>query len=445
MTEYKLPIEVTSEKAVLGAILIDPDVYYDVAEKISASDFYNNFHQSVFDAISKIVSNQNPIDIISIEQELKANGDKRLNFDNCLGELGDLAQSTGSSKNVLSYVEIVKKSSLRRRVFDVAMELQVDSRKLDTDITTTLDVANGKLMGLLDDDTPDDNMVDATESISRATDLLEQYSDRANSNRLLGVPTGYPDLDELTQGMNPKDLVIIAARPSMGKTTFLLNIFESAIREPKGANVMFSLEMPTDQVTLRMMCSIGSVDFQKARKGELSDSDWNRFAFAAKEVKDRDNLYIDDTPGISPLYIRSKCRQLKRKHGSISMIGIDYLQLMSWAKYAGPDNRTNEISFISRELKSIAKEMGCPVIALSQLNRSLEQRPDKRPINSDLRESGAIEQDADLIMFIYRDEIYNEGSLERGLAEIIIGKQRNGPLGTVKVGCKLNMCRFEPI
>ncbi len=278
------------------------------------------------------------------------------------------------------------------------------------------------------------------------SDILVKTIDRIDylfntTEALTGVSTGFTDLDEKTSGLQPADLIIVAGRPSMGKTTFAMNLVENAVMRTDKAVLVYSLEMPSDSIVMRMLSSLGRIDQTKVRSGKLDDEDWPRLTSAINLLNDK-KLFIDDTAGISPSEMRARTRRLVREHGDLALIMIDYLQLMQIPGSSG-DNRTNEISEISRSLKALAKEFNCPVIALSQLNRSLEQRPNKRPVNSDLRESGAIEQDADVIMFVYRDEVYHPETEFKGVAEIIIGKQRNGPIGTVRLAFIGKYTRFE--
>ena len=274
--------------------------------------------------------------------------------------------------------------------------------------------------------------------LSRAVERIEELFQ--SRNPITGIPSGFADLDAKTAGLQRSDLVIVAGRPSMGKTAFAMNLVEHAVMENIGPVVVFSMEMPAEQLIMRVLSSLGRIDQTRMRTGEMHDDDWPRFTSAVSQLKDK-QLFIDDTPALTPNDIRARTRRIVREHGPLAMIAVDYLQLMRGSTQA--DNRTGEISEISRNLKAIAKEMRCPVIALSQLNRSLEQRTDKRPQMADLRESGAIEQDADVILFIYRDEVYNPESLDQGVAEIIIGKQRNGPIGSVRLSFIGNLTKFE--
>jgi replicative DNA helicase len=275
--------------------------------------------------------------------------------------------------------------------------------------------------------------------LTKAIDRIDTLFN--TDNAITGLSTGYTDLDGMTSGLQPSDLIIVAGRPSMGKTTFAMNLVENAVLRSDKAVLVYSLEMPGESLIMRMLSSLGRIDQTKVRAGRLEDDDWPRLTSAVNLLNDR-KLFIDDTAGISPSEMRARTRRLVREHGDIALIMIDYLQLMQ-IPGSGGDNRTNEISEISRSLKALAKEFNCPVVALSQLNRSLEQRPNKRPINSDLRESGAIEQDADVIMFVYRDEVYHPETEHKGIAEIIIGKQRNGPIGTTRLAFIGKYTRFE--
>jgi replicative DNA helicase len=308
------------------------------------------------------------------------------------------------------------------------------------DSADVLDMAESKVFEIAEKRTGENEGPRNVESVlGKTIDRLEQLV--KNNKAVTGVSTGFVDLDKKTSGMQPSDLIIVAARPSMGKTTFAMNLAENAMMLEEKPVLVFSLEMPSEQLMMRMLASLSRVDQTKIRTAQLDDDDWARISNTMAMLKDKDNLFIDDSSGLTPMDVRSRARKLARDKGGISMIMIDYLQLMRVPSLS--DNRTLEIAEISRSLKALAKELEVPVIALSQLNRSLEQRADKRPVNSDLRESGSIEQDADLIMFIYRDEVYNENSDRKGVSEIIIGKQRNGPIGTSLLAFQGQFSRFD--
>lgn len=435
----------SAEKAVLGAIFLDHQIFSDVSEFLSSHDFLHVFHQAVFEAMGKLYDANGSIDIVSIENMLSKTDDKRVGKKNLTESLVDLTRSTPTTKNVMSYVEIVTEASMRRACVTIAGNLISDVQIGTEDVAYVLDQATDHFMKLSERTTNADTMYDSDRALNVTVELLERnFQRRGIQGGLLGVSTGIPDLDELTLGFCPSDLIIVAARPSMGKTTFALNCFEAGIlnNSTQYPSVFFSLEMPTDQLMFKILSSISRVDLMKFRNGNLEDDDWARVSAAMEFLKSRGNYYIDDDGAMTTSMMRTKLRRLKKKYGGISGIYVDYIQLMRSA--GEQSNRTIEVGAISGALKGIAKEFKCPVVALSQLNRSLEARSDKRPINSDLRESGSLEQDADVILFIYRDEIYNVDSPDVGVAEIIIGKQRNGPLGNVRVGTKLEISKFYP-
>jgi len=443
MTDTVLPTEISAEKAVLGAILLDPDVFYDVSEKLTEIDFYNAFNQNAFKAMCALINSERPIDPIELEKEIHKIGDKRTTGVDVLTELCSIQDVTPTSKNVMLYVDLVLTSSIKRKSIKIGNELIFEATSKELEIVDVVDGATEKLGKLLESNATSESMLGIDEALERTVDRIEELANSKDPNRLLGVTTGFSDLDKMTSGLVAGDLIIVAARPSMGKTTFALNLAESSMAANPLPTIVFSVEMPTDQIMQKFICSIGSLELNKLRTGDLDDGDWGRISHAMGELKTQGNLHIDDASGISVAEVRAKSRKIARKHGGVSMIMIDYLQLMTVPHLQALGNRTLEIAEISKSLKALAKELNCPVVALSQLNRSLEQRTDKRPINSDLRESGSIEQDADVIMFIYRDEVYNEDSEYKGSAEIIIGKQRNGPIGKVRLATRLHLSKFD--
>lgn len=432
------PHSVEAEQAVLGALMLDHRAWDDIADLISASDFYRGDHQVIFNAIHQLVAKNQPFDALTITEILKSNH-QLSQLPGGEAYIYELAQNTPSAANVKAYADIVRERSVLRQLISVGSDVtnsvfQAEGR----DSMSLLDHAEQLVYKISEKQQRGTGPLPISTLLSKATDRLDELYH--SQGALTGVSTGFTDFDQMTSGLQRGDLVIVAGRPSMGKTSFAMNIAEyAAIKQDKPV-MIFSLEMPAEQLVLRMISSLGRIDQHKVRSGQLSDADWPRVT-SAVSVLSESKMYIDDTPSITPLELKTRARRVARKHGGLSMIVVDYLQLMT--SPGSHDNRTNEISEISRSLKAIAKEFHVPVIALSQLNRGLEQRTDKRPVMSDLRESGAIEQDADVITFIYRDEVYNEDSAHKGSAEIIIRKQRNGPIGDFRVTFLGQYTRFE--
>lgn len=432
------PHSVEAEQAVLGALMLDHRAWDEVADRLSPGDFYRGDHQVIFEAVIGLVSRNQPFDALTIVEALKsANQLSQLPA----GEvyLYELAQNTPSAANIAAYASIVRERSILRQLISVGANVTNSVFNPEgRDSTALLDHAEQLVYQISEHQQRGTGPLPISALLAKATDRLDELYH--SKGALTGVSTGFSDFDRLTSGLQRGDLVIVAGRPSMGKTSFSMNIAEyAAIKQDKPVMV-FSLEMPAEQLVLRMISSLGRIDQHKVRTGQLHDSDWPRVT-SAVSVLSESKLYIDDTPSLTPLELRTRARRVARKHGGLSMIVVDYLQLMTSPNSA--DNRTNEISEISRALKGIAKEFHVPVVALSQLNRGLEQRTDKRPVMSDLRESGAIEQDADVIAFIYRDEVYHEDSPHKGTAEVIIRKQRNGPIGDFRVTFLGQYTRFE--
>ncbi|NCX63324.1 MAG: replicative DNA helicase, partial [Betaproteobacteria bacterium] len=357
--------------------------------------------------------------------------------------LNRLAQDTPSAANIRRYAEIVRDRAILRRLIAVADDIANQAlNPQGRDTRSLLDEAESKIFSINEEGARGRSGFQALpDLLSQVVDRIGQLYDQSNHSGVTGVPTGFTDLDKMTSGFQAGDLVIVAGRPSMGKTALALNIGEHVAVDQCLPVAVFSMEMGATQLAMRMVCSVGRLDQQRVRTGQLVDDDWPRLTGAIQKMQDS-QLYIDETPSLNALELRSRARKLSRQCGQLGLVIVDYLQLMSAASAAG-ENRATEISEISRSLKGLAKELQCPVVALSQLNRSLEQRPNKRPVMSDLRESGAIEQDADVILFIYRDEVYNPDSPEKGTAEIIIGKQRNGPIGTVRMTFLGKYTKFE--
>jgi len=356
--------------------------------------------------------------------------------------IGEMAKNTPSAANIGAYATIVRERAVVRDMIAVANDIaEAGFEPEGRDSAQLLDLAESKVFKIAESRT---NASDGPKNIKEVlTTTIDKIEDLYNNphDGITGISSGYGDLDKMTAGFQPSDLIIVAARPSMGKTTFAMNIAEYAAMNEDKPVIIFSLEMPSESIMMRMLASLGRVDQTKVRTGQLNDDDWARVSSTMGLLLEQGKMYIDDSSGLTPTEVRSRSRRIAREHGGVSLIMIDYLQLMQVPGLS--ENRTLEIAEISRSLKSLAKELECPVVALSQLNRTLEQRADKRPINSDLRESGAIEQDADLIMFIYRDEVYNDDSEDKGTAEIIIGKQRNGPIGKCRLTFQGQFSRFD--
>lgn len=438
------PHSLEAEQSVLGSMLIAEDAWDKVAELVISEDFYQRSHQTIFTAMLQLLSANQKIDLITVSDALEQQN--QLEEVGGMAYLGRLANNTPSAANVVAYAQIIKERAVTRELIGVAHEIaDIGYNPEGRNSSQMLDMAESKVFDIAEKRTGNNEGPEAVEPILHATiDRIEQLAKAGKD--ITGVTTGFNDLDKKTSGLQPSDLIIVAARPSMGKTTFAMNLVENAMMSQAEGDkskpvLVFSLEMPSEQIMMRMLASLSRVDQTKIRTAQLDDHDWSKLASSMARLKELDNLFIDDSSGLTPMEVRTRARKLARERGGIGLIMVDYLQLMQVPGMS--ENRTLEIAEISRSLKALAKELKVPVVALSQLNRGLEQRADKRPINSDLRESGAIEQDADLIMFIYRDEVYNEQSNEKGIAEIIIGKQRNGPIGTVRLTFQGQYSRFD--
>ena len=435
------PHSVEAEQAVLGGLMLDNSGWEVVAELLTQKDFYRSEHRLIFNAIERLTSEDKPLDMVTLGEWLEQSGD--LEACGGLAYLGQLAEQTPGAANIRSYAEIVHERSTLRQLVEVSGDIadsafnprgRSSAELLDDAERQVFQIAEAKVQQSGGPRTINPIL---TQTLSRIEELFE--SDGA----LTGLTSGFKDLDDMTSGWQPSDLIIVAARPSMGKTAFAMNLVENALMASEQAVLVFSMEMPADAIVMRMMSSIGRINQTRIRSGNLEEDDWPRLTSAVSLLKDKP-LYIDDTPALSPTEMRSRARRVARENdGNLGLVMVDYLQLMRAP--GNTEGRTAEISEISRSLKGLAKELNCPVVALSQLNRSLEQRPNKRPVNSDLRESGAIEQDADVIAFIYRDEVYNEDTSDKGIAEIILGKQRNGPVGSIRLAFLGQYTRFEDL
>ena len=436
------PHSTEAEQAVLGGIMLSNQYWDSIAERVITEDFYTFAHKAIFQTMEELMRNQTPIDLITLDQALKAKG-----ISDSVGGfayLADLSNNTPNAINILAYAEIVREKAILRELIAVGNRIAENSYSpKGKDIKMVLDEAEREVFAIAEKRSSSTEGPQNVLSVLESTIVrIETLGKLENHNGVTGVTTGFVDLDKKTAGLQPSDLIIVAARPSMGKTTFAMNLCENAAMASDKPVLVFSLEMPAEQIMMRMIASLARVDQTKIRTGQnLEEAEWSKIASVFGMFKQKNNLYIDDSSGLTPTELRSRARRVYRENGGLSMIMVDYLQLMRAPAFS--DNRTLEIAEISRSLKALAKELEVPVIALSQLNRTLEQRADKRPVNSDLRESGSIEQDADLIMFIYRDEVYNENSEDKGVAEIIIGKQRNGPIGRVRLAFNGQFSRFD--
>lgn len=445
----QMPYHLEAEQSVLGAILIDPELLMPTLEKLMPHHFYRKNHQHIFQAMMALAEKSIEVDVVTITNQLTTEGSlEEAGGPSYLIELSSIVPTT---RNIDFYADIVFRDAVKRELITVAGSIAEDGYKDELELETLLSDAEKRIMDISADR--------GTDGFQYIRTVLEQVFENAeeldnNKGQTPGIPTGYRDLDKMTAGFNRNDLIIIAARPSVGKTAFALNIAQQvATHDNEYSVAIFSLEMGADQLATRMICSTGNVDSNRLRTGTMNNEDWNRFSVAIGKLS-RTNIFIDDTPGIRITDIRAKSRRLKQEHG-LDMILIDYLQLIQGSGSRSSDNRQQEVSEISRMLKALARELECPVIALSQLSRGVEQRQDKRPMMSDIRESGSIEQDADIVAFLYRDDYYNRGGEdgeegdvdagaqdENGEIEIIIAKQRNGPTGTVKLNFMKQFNKF---
>ncbi len=432
------PHSIEAEQAVLGGLLIDPNSWDQVADKITAIDFYRHDHGRIFNAVKDLSEKQDkPHDVLTVAEWFDQRGE--LEDIGGMMYLGALAKETPTAANIKAYADIVRERSVLRQLVKVGTEVSGAAYAPEGRTSKELlEFAESSIFQIAEQETREKSGFQGIDGLLKSTvDRIGELYEQEEG--LTGISTGFADFDRRTSGLQDGDLIIVAARPSMGKTSFAMNIAENASIESGKAVAIFSMEMPAESLVMRMMSSLGRIDQSKVRSGKLDDEDWPRLT-SAVGILSNAKMFIDDTGGLSPGEMRARCRRLAREH-DLGLIVIDYLQLMQIPGYK--EGRTNEISEISRSLKALAKELSVPVIALSQLNRSLEQRPDKRPVMSDLRESGAIEQDADVIVFIYRDEYYNEDSEYKGTAEIITGKQRNGPTGKDRLTFLGQYTRFE--
>ena len=435
------PHSIEAEQSVLGGLMLDNLAWDRAADLLAEGDFYRHEHRLIYAAIGALVDASKPADVITVFEQLQSLG----KAEDCggLAYLNSLAQSVPSAANLRRYAEIVRERAILRKLVAASDEIATDAfNPQGRPVPQILDEAEGRIFRIGEEGSrsrqgflPMDQLV--VQLIDRVNELAEN-----GAEEVTGVRTGFYDLDRYTAGLQPGDLIVLAARPSMGKTAFALNMAEHVAVQEGLPVVVFSMEMGASQLALRMVGSLGRIDQQHLRTGALRDDEWGRLSEAVDKLG-KAPVFIDESPALTPAELRARARRQARQCGRLGLIVVDYLQLMSGSTSSSDENRATVLGEISRGLKSLAKELKCPVLALSQLNRSVESRTDKRPMMSDLRESGAIEQDADVIMFIYRDEYYNKESKEPGVAEIIIGKQRNGPVGTVKLTFLKPLTKFD--
>ncbi|MGY0220018.1 replicative DNA helicase [Endozoicomonadaceae bacterium StTr2] len=431
------PHSVEAEQSLLGGLLLDNKVWDQVADTLTPEDFYNPSHKTIYEAMVGLAAESKPFDPITLMGHLENR--ELLEQAGGLDYLTELVEATPSISNIKAYADIIYERAVLRRLISVSQEIADKSYQPEgRNSAEILDEAERLVFQIAESRPKTGGPVDVKTLLNKTIDKIDELFNAGD--QITGITTGFTDLDEMTSGLQASDMVIVAGRPSMGKTTFAMNLVENALLNTEKSILVFSLEMPAEQLMMRSLASLGRISQTSVRNGKLTDDDWPKLSSAMTLIQDR-KLFIDDTAGISPSEMRSRARRVVREHGDIGLIMVDYLQLMQIPGFS--EGRTNEISEISRSLKAMAKEFETPVVALSQLNRSLEQRPNKRPVNSDLRESGAIEQDADVIMFVYRDEVYNPDTEYKGVAEIIIGKQRNGPIGTCRLAFQGQFSRFD--
>ena len=431
------PHSVDAEQSVLGGLMLDARAWDQVAERLMQDDFYKHEHRLIFKAMARLIEQSKPVDVLTVSETLRESHE----LEQVGGEvyLFELTNNTPSAANIAAYADIVKERAVLRRLLMAASDITESAYNVQgRSITELLDQAERSVFQISQQGSRGEGPQNLQSYLAKTMDKIDTLFH--STNAITGVSSGFADLDDMTSGLQSSDLIIIAGRPSMGKTMFAMNIAENVAIKSRLPVLVFSMEMPGEAIVMRMLSSLCRIDQLRIRTGKLTDDDWPRLSSAVSMLSEI-VLYIDDTPALSPAEMRARARRLAKEHGQLGLIVVDYLQLMQVP--GNNENRTAEISEISRSLKGLAKELKVPVIALSQLNRGLEQRTDKRPVMSDLRESGAIEQDADLIAFIYRDEVYNDNSPDKGTSEIIIGKQRNGPIGKIRVTFLGQYTRFE--
>jgi replicative DNA helicase len=434
------PHSLEAEQSVLGGLMLDNDAADKIGDVVTAEDFYSEAHRIVYRQIVQLIADGKPADVVTASEALAST--QKLDYVGGLAYLGALAQNVPTAANIRHYANIVRERSILRQLASTATEIAESAfNPLGRNAKMVLDDAEAKILHIAEQGSRGaQNFQIIGKLLANVVERIETLYNRDDPSDVTGVPTGFADLDRMTSGFQPGDLVVVAGRPSMGKTALALNIGENVALNTGMPVAVFSMEMGASQLAMRLIGSVGRLDQHKLRTGRLQPDDWDKLSGALGRLNEAPIL-IDETPALNAIEVRSRARRLMKQYGKLGLVIVDYLQLMQ-ASTQG-ENRATEISEISRAMKSLAKELQVPVVALSQLNRSLEQRPNKRPVMSDLRESGAIEQDADVILFIYRDEVYNAETQEKGAAEIIISKQRNGPIGTVFLTFLGEFTRFE--
>src|SRR5437773_7878703 len=436
------PHSIDAEQSVLGGLLIDNGAFDKIGDVVTDGDFYRDDHRRIFRHVSRLIERGKPADVVTVDEAIKVSEDK--DKTGGITYLAALAGNTPSAHNVRRYAEIVRECAVLRRLIEVSTEIADSAlNRMGKEVGQLLDEAESKVFQIAEAGARTrQGFIEIQPLLTQVMERIDLLYHKDNPSDITGVPTGFADLDRMTAGLQPGDLIIIAGRPSMGKTALALNIAEHVAVDNGLPVAIFSMEMSSTQLAMRMLGSISRVDQHKMRTGRLSDKEWSQLSEAMGKLHETP-IYIDEAGALTALEVRARARRLKRQYSKLGLIVIDYLQLM--AATAQGENRATEISEISRSLKAMSKELDVPVIALSQLNRAVDQRPDRRPVMSDLRESGAIEQDADVIMFIYREVVYKPDLPEeqRGLAEVVVGKQRNGPIGTVKLTFRGQHTRFE--
>lgn len=434
------PYSQAAEQSVLGGLMLDNESWDQITSIVQANDFYCPEHRLIFQAFEQLTRADKPLDALTLKEWLITN--QKINEAGGEVYLFELANNTPTVANIVAYADIVRERSVLRQLLHIAQDIaEVAFNPGARSIAELIDFAEQKVFTVgeqsLRHNAPQHIRVLAKKTVERIDELSH------TPGGTTGLATGFLDLDRMTSGLQPSDLIVIAGRPSMGKTILAMNIAEQVAIKEKAPALVFSMEMPGDAIAMRMIAALGRIDQHRLRTGNVDGSDWPRISHAVDMLSEAP-LFIDDTPNLSPSELRARTRRVLKEQGRLSLVVVDYLQLMHMPGYR-PDQRTAEISEISRSLKTLAKEIRVPVVALSQLNRSLEQRSDRRPVMSDLRESGAIEQDADLIGFIYRDEVYNEDTQDKGIAEFIIAKQRNGPIGKIRLKFFGHFARFDSL
>ena len=432
-----LPNSIEAEQSVLGGLMLDNNTWDKVADLVKEDDFYRPEHRRIFNTIANLIRRDQPFDILTLAEELKNKNE----LEAAGGEiyLFELAKSIPTAANIAAYAEIVRERSIRRKLIESSNYIaNLAYNPEGREIKDTLDIAERTIFKIAEQRNRSEGPLDISALIAKTTEKIDFLFHAEQP--ITGISSGFTDLDEFTSGLQKGDLIVVAGRPSMGKTTLAMNIAEHASIKSDKPILVFSLEMPGEALAMRMISSLGRIDQHKVRTGKLQPEDWDRLTHAVSMLSEA-KLMVDDSPALSPAELKSRARRVAKAKGQLGLIVIDYLQLMQIPGFR--ENRTAEITEISRSLKTLAKELDVPVIALSQLNRGLEQRTDRRPQMSDLRESGAIEQDADIIIFIYRDEVYNSDSHDKGIAEVIIAKHRNGPIGKVRLTFLGQYTKFE--